>query len=234
MACQRYQESLIDLALGALEGAREKELRTHLENCAACREQFVEQQHLAAAIDRGIAASVSAEPSPEFTARIRQRIAAEPGPVASWWEGFRPGWLPIAAGALAILVLAIWFMRRAPSPLQPIPSPEVAHSQPPSIQVPEALPPDRHTAGGRAHPRVAPHDAGTVPPRRPEPEIIVPAGQERAVLQLYAAIRSGRADAASLIAAPASLEIPELKIAPLEVKPLSEGGSDTGNGGPGR
>jgi len=53
-----------------------------------------------------------------------------------------------------------------------------------------------------------------------EAEVLVPPGQQEAILQLYEAVWSGRADAASLLAERGSLELVALKIAPLEVAAL--------------
>ena len=51
MNCERYKASLTDAALGALEPARDAELRAHLADCAACRAALEKEQRLAMAID---------------------------------------------------------------------------------------------------------------------------------------------------------------------------------------
>ena len=70
------------------------------------------------AIDREIAQALAVEPSPEFVARVRMRIASEPPPRRAW-----PTWMPLMAGATAIAaavliaVIAPW--RGSPVRLKP-------------------------------------------------------------------------------------------------------------------
>ena len=53
------------------------------------------------ALDRELAAALAVDPSPEFVARVRARVANEPAP--SFWRVPR---LMLAAGALAVVVVA--------------------------------------------------------------------------------------------------------------------------------
>ena len=53
-----------------------------------------------------------------------------------------------------------------------------------------------------------------------EPEVLVPPGEQAAVLRLYQAVKERRVDAASLLTPPAPLEPAPLKIPPLEVASL--------------
>ena len=53
------------------------------------------------ALDRELAAALAVDPSPEFTARVRARVAREPAP--SVWRLPR---LMLAAAALAVIVVA--------------------------------------------------------------------------------------------------------------------------------
>jgi hypothetical protein len=240
MGCERHEEELIALAFGALDAPREKELRAHLEVCVSCRAAFDEQQRLVDAIDQGVAASVSASPAPDFLARVRQRIAAEPAPRASWWQIARPAWVPIAAGALATVAVVVWFAQRGPdshhgpadagiltasrtSP--PVERPRLSGaSGAADLRRPSAL-------GSSRTAQAAPVRAGVRPLHRTDPPVIVPPGQREAVLQLYAAIWSGKTDGTPLAAPPAVRDVPELKIAPLvvpalggEEKPAQPGG----------
>jgi len=53
-------------------------------------------------LDREIEDLLAVEPSPEFVAKVRQRVAAEPAP-SLWWQS----WRPVAAGVgLAAVVAA--------------------------------------------------------------------------------------------------------------------------------
>jgi hypothetical protein len=228
MACERYKVSLADAALGELERVPEAELRAHLENCAACRTAFDAERRLVAAIDWGVAASVAAEPSPELAARVRQRIEAVRVPARPWFAGSWIGrWVPAAAGALVVLALVtMWLARREPArPGKPESAknvPSQHHSQsgagvPGESVTPRVLPvqPVGSAAGSRR-----PHIVRKVVLKAAEAEVLVPPGQREAILRLYEAVRSGRADAASLLAERGSLEPVALKIAPLEVAAL--------------
>jgi hypothetical protein len=226
MGCERHEEDLIALAFDALEAPRKRELRAHLEMCASCRARFDEQQRLAETIDRGVAASVTASPSPGFLARVRERIAAEHIPPAPWWHIARPAWVPIGAAALAGLALVVWFAQRTPD----------SHHGPASVDTLTAgktTPPEvrpslsgpsgaadlrRPSAPGSSRTAQAtPVRTGVRPLHRTDPPVIVPTGQREAVLQLYAAIWSGKTDGTPLTAPFAELDVPELKIAPLVV-----------------
>lgn len=237
MACERYHETLIEVALGVRQLHAERELSAHLEYCADCRRDLDAQRRLAAAIDLGVAASVAAEPSPEFVARIRQRIASEPAPAPAWWLGIRATWMPLTVGALAVVMLAFWLARRqSESPLHS--APEIAHVQRPSSGTQAtppansnaASPPPTNSSATSLDVKRAPRGTRRVQiVRTTEPEVLVPPGEREAVLKFYAMVRSGRTDASALVA-PASdtLEIKELKIAPLAV-PALEPGNIPGN-----
>ena len=56
----------------------------------------------AAEIDREIAATLAEEPSPEFVARLRARIASEPPAAISPWR-----WFPAAAAATLVVVATL-------------------------------------------------------------------------------------------------------------------------------
>jgi len=71
---------------------------------------------------------------------------------------------------------------------------------------------------------------------RREPEVLVPRAQMAAVMQLYDAVWSGKADGTTLMAQAVPIEellkplqTPELKIPPLEIERMSEEGKSTGS-----
>ena len=240
MDCKRYKESLSEAAAGAHESQREAALRAHLETCAPCRAALGAERELYAAIDRGVATSVAALPSTEFAARVRQRLAAEPLPARPWFGGLRfAGWAPAAALAMAVLVLGIaWLGRRAPAPGAAIESARNALSQVPAqVQsqteernsawaanstvalAPGAISPQpgAETSGSRGVELFRPSTRTQVR----EPEVLVPPGEQAAVLQLYEALRKRRVAAEFLVAPlPAALEPVPLTIAPLEIARL--------------
>jgi anti-sigma factor RsiW len=221
MGCERYQKQLMDAALGGLVPGREAELRAHVAGCDACAAEFERQQQLVLAMDRAIDASAAVEPSPEFTARVRMKIAEQPAP-ASWFGR----WVPAVAGALAVLALVVWLIPRA-DVTPPQPPNSVAKVAPPVTQPPSSAsvtPPISKTPGTPRGPR-----APVVANARPDlPEVLVPRDQQLGVQWLYEAlekqpVRMGgilAQVAAQTEAATAPIEIQELKIAPLEIRPL--------------
>ncbi len=62
-------------------------------------------------VDRAIAGLLAVDPSPEFVAKVRERVAAQPEP--GMW---RFGWVAAGAAAVAVLVLAV-VVSRPPAPL---------------------------------------------------------------------------------------------------------------------
>ncbi len=236
MACEQYKKNLTDAALRALDPRRDAELRAHLAACEACRAALENEQLLLEAIDRGVAAAVAAKPSPEFAARVRQQIAALAAPSHGWLTG-TPWlrWAP-AAGALAVaLLVVVWLNRQTTTPLrgpQRIESAAVKRSAPavtgkgasegPARVDTLVSPPGSRMASARTGRQGSTVPAGIRPAaaRAKQPEVLVPPGQDVAVLLLYDAIWKGRADGASLVAEHVSFSPNELKIAPIEIAPL--------------
>jgi len=223
MDCRRFSEKLADAALEPGD-VRDAGLAAHLTICASCRREFEAQRRLAQAMDIALTASVSVSPSPAFAAGVRARLAEESAPRASWFSG----WVPVTAGALAVVVLmAAWFARReAPEPV-PGPQREMTNR---TVQQPmgattggnattlEPAQPMRKLKSSPTNRMPAPRAA-----RHREPEVIVPPGQREAVLHFYVAVWSGRAGISTLVENAGPLEIAELKITPLQVPELASG-----------
>ena len=219
MGCKPYKEILTDAALGALEPSRETEFAAHLARCEGCRAALDRERHLLAAINFGIEASVAAEPSPEFLVRMRRRLEEEQLPMRLWFSG----WVPIAVGALAALALVtVWIARRSAVGPVATETAQTAPSQQPAAskgntaaeqsEISQATRLGTRNRGGRR--------GRQVPARVAEPEVLVPPGEQAAVLRLYEAVKGRRVDAASLLTPPAPLEPAPLKILPLEVASL--------------
>ena len=174
-----------------------------------------------AAFDREIESLLGAEPSPEFVARVRARVADEPVP-----GGWRPWMLAMAgAVALATAVLIVWpssdqvpagqkgpdfTVQRATESVQPVtpqPSSEAA-------RVPSRSVPNRVLARGAAKDRVMDIEL---------PEVVIADNEVRTFAALVATIRERRFDVA-VPAAPdldAPLEVKELRPAePIEIEPI--------------
>lgn len=216
MLCERYQEWMIPAAFGGLAPERGRELQAHVAVCAPCRAELERVKALTGAIDRGVAASVSAQPSPDLASRVRARIAGSPAPAS--WPFAR--WMPLAAGALAAAaVLALWLRPRA-TPAPPQKAPPVTAI---SAASPVEIPPSR--AERAALPKMA--HRNSVPARESVAglHVLVPPGEWNAVVRLAAAVNQGRVDGRPLVAAAeqsrAELGVKELQIAPLEIQRLS-------------
>ncbi len=224
MGCERYKSWLSDAALGALAPAREAEWRAHVEQCAACRAELERERMLLAALERGLEESLSAEPSPEFAARVRMRVVEEAARPRAWFSG----WIPAGAAALAVLVIvAVWLVHRQPSEQQRVERREVTESRPPSGslgpaplgQPPQAVIPKapgeplRSKPIGTASERIG-HGPAVL-------EVLVAEEEQAGILWLYNTVRSRRVDASAWPAEPLNDVRPaELKIAPLEVAKL--------------
>lgn len=234
MDCETYHGWMTEAALGALDPAREARLRAHLEACAACGEEFRRAQTLAQAIELGVAASVSAEPSPILLARVRAQIAAEPAPSRL----FLPSWIPLAVGALAALAaLALWLRPHAPPVPHPFHlAPEITSRAAPRPALP-AEPAPAHTAANRARAHISSGSAKNAARQAALPEVLVPPGEWQAALQFVATLQRDpkRASvlAKSLERSRNPLEAADLNISSLEIAGL-EGPEDLPRGGDNR
>lgn len=179
-------------------------------------------------IDRALSELLSVEPSPEFAAGVRRRIQAErasrPAPFA-WWIGLA------SAAALALVVLLVTRPSRVEDRSRQVttatPPADVvltnARSQPPVERAVRARPAVRPATRSRAV--IIP--AGVAQEVAPEPEVLVPRDQLRAIARMQELIVSGalsekdlpRADSASagMGIQPAPLAIPSLTVHDVEV-----------------
>src|SRR5262245_35758630 len=103
MTCAEARESFSDLYDGRLAGAALADLDRHLEACPACRAEW---DAFLGAIQM-VAELGSAEPSPGFAARVRQRMEAP-----TWWQRavraiFLPLQVKIPIQAVAVAVVAL-------------------------------------------------------------------------------------------------------------------------------
>lgn len=130
-------------------------------------------------LDDELRAALSVDPSPEFVARVRTRIAAEPAP-GRW----RLAWVMTAVATVSVAIATTtvnWPRLEAPVPAAvattpvstPVPSPVAAQI--------EAIVPDPIARASR---RVLP---ATAP--RAEPEVMISEGERRGFETLLAALR---------------------------------------------
>ena len=217
MVCEYSTEQLMDAALGALDGSREAELRAHVAGCERCRAEWDRACALALAVDRGVESLVVAEPSPQFAARLRVRLAEAPDPVA-WplllWPRFASA--ALVGAAVLIIALVIRAPHRPATEAQSAANTQPRAEQQPAVTeraVPEQAIAVPHAAANRGH-------AGTRARHGDLPfEVLVPKGQLSAALMLSEGVNEGAIDGAQLVELAARsaqpLEVKELAIAPL-------------------
>ena len=192
------------------------------------------------AIDREVQAALAVDPSPEFLARVRTRIATEPAGDASWLS-----WKVVAAGALAVAILmAVVVSRPEGTPTavsqasraEDVRLPPSAAVEPPRrAETPEARtrawradqPPPRLRRSAEASAKAEAPEAR----RRPEPEILLDPAETRALRRLIAGTRDGSLDlsAALRAATPTAMDLPPIDaivIAPLTIDPLTPSGEE--------
>ncbi len=228
MACERYRETLADVAAGAPAPAP---VEAHLAACEACRAELAELQRALAVADAEVAALVAAEPSPGLAVRIRHAVA-EAEPSSPW----RFGWLwPAAAATTTLLVaLAVW-LSRAPSPGPHLAVDGRAQRSTVATRTAESTPAPvipRDVArtgpeGSAVRPARRAHAGSRTASRRSvptEPEVLVPPGEAEALLRFVALVHRERLAPAVLVAAgqpsPDLAELTPIDIKPLEIVPL--------------
>ena len=166
------------------------------------------EQSLLGRIDEELRQALDVAPSPAFLPRVREKVAREAAPRA-WGLS----WLVLAVAGAAAVAAAAWLLQSQPAP-QSSPVAELRVERPAlSATTAPAVPEARRAV------KVVPVAATAQP--APQPEILVPPGQEEALRRFVSAIWSGQVDATAIIAGDAPSVLPDLVIAPLEVKPLT-------------
>jgi hypothetical protein len=234
MPCQRFRDALTDAAAGAPVGTA---LEAHLAACDGCRSELAQLRDVMATADESLSMLAAAEPSPALRARIREAVGGQvPVGLAPWW---RFAWPAAAAAVLALAALGAWrsFVERRP------PSPVVAESGRPTPAAVATA--STASVGAQVAPRassaVEPAGPARAPSRTPvrrggvlSPEVLVPPGQQEALLQLVALVHGQGMRATALAAAgepsadlvePAPIEIRPLDTTPVETVPLDPAGS---------
>ena len=172
-------------------------------------------------IDRALAAALAVEPSAEFLARVRTRIASEPEPSA-----WRFPWTFAAVGAMALaLVSAVGVlhmnqvMPQAETVLEPLPSRALVFAS-------LSLMPTMVTNMSIRRPVKKVKQAGNVAATfdRTEPEVLIDAGEAAALRRLFSRSIEGRIDPWAFEETPqvtAALPVAnEIEIAPITIEPL--------------
>jgi hypothetical protein len=190
-----------------------------------------------AALDRELRALLAVDPSPEFVARVRGRVAAEPMQPA--WRGWGMltyvgrGFSPAAALAAAAAAIAIAVVVSRP-PQAPARTAVASHDigLPPAVVVP----PTTQTNRASAAIPVATRRVSAPPVQRTAaPEIVIDPAETRALIWLIRATREGRLDLPAAVRAtlPSATDLPAIDpivIAPLTIDPLNVNGSTAEEG----
>jgi hypothetical protein len=218
MACERHRNALTELAAGAPAASG---LETHLASCATCRAELAALRQALALADAELAELAGAEPSPDLAARIRHAVAsAEPTPV------WRHGWLWPATAVAATLLVALAVV--AERGTAPAPEPRAAADATPGVSAGAAPPAAEPLASSERHPVASFTVRASRPALRsrvaPEPDVLVPPGQEQVLLRFVALVHREQLTSSGLVAAgqpSADLAEPRpIEIQPLEIVPL--------------
>jgi hypothetical protein len=171
-------------------------------------------------IDRELTSAFSIEPSPEFRARVRARIAGEPLP-RPWYLQWR---VAAAMAAAVIAVTGVAIVRVIPTQPAGAAGP-VAENRP-------AAPARAPLKGEAAAPAQPPHVAVMAPrrraPRAGAPEVVADDTAMRGLRQLDAIVREGRtgfvfADEHVVLPEPVrDIVITPIAVAPIEIATNAE------------
>ena len=177
-------------------------------------------------LDRELSAALSVSPSPDFEARVLQRIDAD----ASSWVTARHGWLAVAA-AVVLAAGMSYALPRTPAVSDPLPSRIVDHTVP-RVSSRQPEPVVHRDAGEPATLETvrASRPTSQSAPNSAEPEVIVPVNQMAALRRLVRAVNEGRIAAppepVHEVLAPAGLTVAPLVVAPIPVPPVEPSGTD--------
>lgn len=222
MSCDRYTVAIVDHACGAEIAT---DAAAHLRTCGACSRMFDEQRRLVQELDQELQRALAIEPSARFLPDAMAGVerSALRSRRMMWWSA-------AAAAAAALILVTIGSLRfgegrpadrHEPAAL-PTASSAVVQDRTTSTAAPSATAGDaRQLATARRRSertKTSVRDHGT----RIETEVVVPAGQPRALERYLSLVRRGALDTSALansdrtgVATPA-----DLIIAPLSVEAI--------------
>ncbi|HXW61416.1 MAG TPA: zf-HC2 domain-containing protein [Candidatus Acidoferrales bacterium] len=105
MNCEKLTQELITYLDGRMHEVERRETEEHLRGCATCRERAEQFRRVWTAMDE----VPVIDPSFGFDARVRQRVAAEPG--RNWFGWFVPQ-ARLAFSAVLLIALTVWIAKR--------------------------------------------------------------------------------------------------------------------------
>jgi hypothetical protein len=189
-----------------------------------------------AALDRELRAIVGVDPSPDFVARVRTRIAEQPVSARSWFGAWRLDAVAVAVAVAAVLLVAVAITHK-PSRGEPVrqhadarpdvPAPASATNSARTPGAPPAGAADPHRSAENPIQSVRSEQAAPARANRTTrhvdvqapgsfgvgdhaPEILVDPREAAALRALIAGARDGRIDLAPVVqaTAPTSMELP--------------------------
>ena len=111
MSCEGWESLLSAYYDHELDGAVRGRLERHLGMCPRCRRRLDAFAELTAAVAPRV------EPDPDFVVRfVAAKEREDFADSARAWQRLGMGLLPLAAGALLAVGLALWLSSREPSP----------------------------------------------------------------------------------------------------------------------
>lgn len=223
MPCEYYKDALIDAAASGVTPC--EKLRAHLAECLPCREAFMKEQFLFAAIDTGLHAAVNTEVPLSLLPRVRDRIN-EAGA-----RRFR--WLPpvVLAYASAAIVVAIFVMAQLRHTTR---EDVTGQSSPTSVSIPPVSKSnaEKHSsestqkAVSQVNYSRSTRDS-TIPRSAASgnPEVLVPPDEREGLAQLVATLNEHPDVAVAFLAQhpekkDALVSVDPLEISDIEIKPL--------------
>jgi hypothetical protein len=238
MLCEKYKLALIESAVSGRELA--PAIHMHVAGCSSCAAELAQQQSLAAAIDANLRRQMNAPVPASMLQRFEAHLAQQPQPTRT------PRLAQIFAGAFATLAAALILVALSShwkiETLEPNTKPNVLSVQTGGsgeIQVhigPSAPTITVATTRPATHRRTRTQTVLTSSTNsRPEPEVIVPPDEQMALNRLIADLNH-RTQLAVALAKPLRekldqpvkrLEIPDLQMAALVIKPIAEDAEDT-------
>jgi hypothetical protein len=213
MACKKYESSVADVALGQLfRPSRRSQLAAHLGICESCRKAHERAEAARLLTDQVVNALVRGEPSSQFAARLRARIANESVPTPSPWAARVPVVLSALIFAAIVGITATnWIERdaaRGPLPVVASIPPAPVTDAPAATRSAVA---EQRTASRRVPRRQA--------ARERTPDVLVAPGQMQALLRLAEVTRHGRVGYAIEVGRHDQVGQP-LEVTPIEIQPL--------------
>jgi len=229
MLCEYYKHALIEAAASGVPPC--EKLRAHLAECFACREAFIKEQSLFAAIDSGLHAAANSEVPSSLFSSVRVALEQETSRKSGWFSDVLV--LATAAG-IVLAVFAAQTIRRTKDGRERtnIAVKTTVPPRNPALSQETMQSPDRSADSSPSMRSLIARSSAAS--RREEtfgalPQVLVPRDQD-ALLASYAEQWYGQKHAPLMAGEVRSATLEPLQVSPiqipqLDVKPLAEQGS---------